>query len=57
MIAVTARLEISGTTAHLFRDAEEVASCDVGAVERGAWGVAALGEGARVAVDTITVAR
>lgn len=57
MIAVTARLELSGTTAHLFRDAEEVASCDVGAVERGAWGVAALGDGARVAVETVTVAR
>lgn len=57
MIAVTARLEISGTTARLFRDDEEVASCDVGAVERGAWGVAALGDGARVAVETVTVAR
>lgn len=57
MIAVTARFEISGTTAHVFRDSEEVATCDVGAVERGAWGVAALGDGARVTVDTVTVAR
>ncbi len=57
-LAVTPHLEISGTTAHLFRDAnEEVASCDVGTVERGSWGVAALGPGSRVAVDTVTVAR
>ncbi len=57
-LAVTPRLEVSGTTAHLFRDAnEEVASCDVGTVERGSWGVAALGPGSRVAVDTVTVAR
>ncbi len=57
-LAVTPRLEIAGTTARLFRDAnEEVASCDVGTIERGAWGVAALGAGSRVAVDTVTVAR
>ena len=56
-VAVTVRLELAGTTAHLFRDDEELASCDVGAVERGAWGVAALGTDARVAVETVTVAR
>lgn len=56
-VAVTARLELTGSTAHLFRDDEEVASCDVGLVERGAWGVAALGPGGRVTVDTVTVAR
>jgi hypothetical protein len=56
-LAVTVRLELTGTTAHLFRDDEELASCDVGAVERGAWGVAALGADARVAVETVTVAR
>ncbi|MBL0218373.1 MAG: hypothetical protein IPQ07_31380 [Myxococcales bacterium] len=56
-VAVTARLELSGTTAKLFRDDVEVASCDVGQVERGSWGVAALGPGGRVTVDTVTVAR
>lgn len=56
-VGVTVRLEIAGTTAHLLRDADEVASCDVESVVRGAWGVAALGSGARVIVDTVTVER
>lgn len=55
--AVTAKLAISGTTAHLSLGDDELASCDIGTVARGAWGVAAVGEGARVAVDTVTVAR
>ena len=55
--AVTARLEVAGMTARLLLDDAVVASCDVGTGERGAWGVAALGAGARVAVDTVTVAR
>ena len=57
MVAVTARLEIAGTTASLFLGDTELAGCDVGTVERGAWGVAAIGDGARVSVDTVPAAR
>ncbi len=56
-VRVTARLEIAGTTARLFRDATELVSCDVDTVARGAWGVAALGDGGRIIVDTVTVHR
>ncbi len=57
MTAVTARLEIGASTARLVLADSELLSCDVDGGERGAWGVAAIGVGARVAVDTVTVAR
>ncbi len=55
--AVTARLAVAGGVARLTLDGVELLACDVDPGERGAWGVAALGTGARVAVDTVTVAR
>ena len=55
--AVTLRLTIEGDTARLALDDDELVGCDVGPGARGAWGVAALGAGAEVTVDTITVAR
>jgi len=57
MSAVTARLELGGATARLVLADVELLSCDIDGGERGAWGVAAIGVGARVAVDTVTVAR
>jgi hypothetical protein len=50
-------MEVAGTTARLFRETEELASCDVDSVARGAWGVAALGGDGRIIVDTVTVQR
>ncbi len=56
-IGVTVRMDIEGTTAHLFRNDEELVSCDVDAVARGAWGVGALGASGQLIVDTVTVQR
>jgi hypothetical protein len=56
-VAATLRLTIIGATARLFVEEQEVLACNVGAVERGAWGIAALGAGAQLEVDLITVAR
>ncbi len=53
--ATTLELVINGGTARVSRDGIALASCSVGAGERGAWGVASLG--GDVAVDTVTVAR
>lgn len=55
--SVTARFEVSSSVARVALGDEELLSCDVDGGERGAWGVAAIGVGARVAVDTVTVAR
>lgn len=57
MTAVTARLELSPSAARVSLAEDELLSCDVDGGERGAWGVAAIGVGARVVVDTVTVAR
>jgi hypothetical protein len=56
-IAVNLTLSVAGRTARLAIDDTEVFACDLGTTERGAWGVAALGAGAQVEVDLITVAR
>lgn len=56
-VGVTVHLEIAGKTARLLRETEELASCDVDTVARGAWGVAALGSGGHIIVDNVTVAR
>jgi hypothetical protein len=56
-IAVTLRLSIAGRSARLSIDENEVLACDVGTTERGAWGLAALGAGAQLQVDLVTVAR
>jgi hypothetical protein len=51
-------LAVEAGRATLARDGATVAACDLEASPRGAWGVAALGEGgAEVAIDTVTVAR
>lgn len=55
--AVNLRLSIAGRTARLTIDDGEAFACDIATTERGAWGVAALGAGAQVEVDLITVAR
>ncbi len=55
--AVTLRLTIDGDTARLALGDDELVGCDVGPGARGAWGVAALGAGAVVTVDTLTIAR
>ncbi len=56
-LAVTVRLAIAERVARLVIDEREVLACEVTATVRGAWGVAALGAGARLAVDSVTVAR
>jgi hypothetical protein len=56
-LAVTLRLAIATTGATLAIDDREVLSCALPAQARGAWGVAALGAGARVELDSVTVAR
>lgn len=52
----TILLEVSDETATLSRDGTALVSCRVGA-EAGAWGVAAVGADARVAVETISLVR
>lgn len=56
-IAVTLRFSISDHGARLSIDDREVLACDLVATDRGAWGLAALGAGAQIAVDSVTVAR
>ncbi|HEX2686733.1 MAG TPA: hypothetical protein VHN14_08945 [Kofleriaceae bacterium] len=56
-IPVTLRLAISDHDARLSLDDSEILSCQLVATDRGAWGVAALGAGAALAVDSVTVAR
>ncbi len=57
MVSVVARLEVTSGSARVVVADEELVSCDVDGDERGAWGVIALGAGARVVIDTVTVAR
>lgn len=57
LTSVTARFELSSSAARVVLADAELLTCDVDGGERGAWGVAAIGVGARVAVDTVTVAR
>ncbi|MDX2091700.1 MAG: hypothetical protein SFX73_27820, partial [Kofleriaceae bacterium] len=55
-VAVTVRLDV-GATMRLSFGASELLACDADGNEAGAWGVGALGPGARVAVGTVTLAR
>jgi hypothetical protein len=55
--AVAVRLAITDAGATLTVGERDVLACAVARQARGAWGVAALGAGARVAVDSVTVAR
>ena len=54
--AVTARLDVGSTLRVRVQELELVA-CDADLAEAGAWGLGALGPGARLAVGTVTVAR
>ena len=54
---VTLQLAIRGGNARLSIDDSEVLACSVATTARGAWGIASLGAGARLAVDLVTVAR
>jgi hypothetical protein len=54
---VTLRFAITTTAARLTIGPREVLSCSVAATDRGAWGIASLGPGAQLAVDSVTVAR
>lgn len=54
---VTLQLAISDRDARLSIGPRDVLICALAAAERGAWGIASLGAGARLTVDTVTVAR
>jgi len=54
---VTLRLAIQGGEAQVSLGGSEVLACPLAATERGAWGIASLGAGAQVTVDSVTVAR
>jgi len=51
------RLAISDRDARLSIDDRDVLVCAVTATDRGAWGIASLGAGAQITVDSVTVAR
>ena len=55
-VAVTIELAVADDRARLLRDGDELAACTVTGV-RGAWGVAAIGSGSEVAVDTVALTR
>jgi hypothetical protein len=54
--SVTLTLEVSGNTVRARRDAAELVTCEVAGVA-GAWGVAAIGPGAEVAIETVSLVR
>jgi len=54
---VQLRLAITTRDARLSLDGRDIVVCDLASGERGAWGLAALGAGAQLAVDSVTVAR
>lgn len=54
---VTLRLAITARDVRLSIGDREVLACSVAATDRGAWGIASLGAGAQLAVDSVTVAR
>lgn len=56
-IAVRLRLEVRDGQARLSINEQEVLACAAPGDDRGQWGVASLGAGARVVVDLVTVAR
>jgi len=54
---VVVRLAISARDAQVSVDDRGVLGCAVTTADRGAWGIASLGAGARLTVDSVTVAR
>ncbi|HEY4244158.1 MAG TPA: kelch repeat-containing protein [Kofleriaceae bacterium] len=55
--STTLTLVLSGHDAQLTRDGAVLLSCSASVTGAGSWGVAALGPGAQVAVDSVTVSR
>jgi hypothetical protein len=55
--AVTLRLAISDHDARLSINDREILACNMVATDRGSWGIASLGAGAQVVVDSVTVGR
>jgi hypothetical protein len=51
------QLAITGTGARISINGGEVLACSATATDRGAWGIASLGSGAQITVDSVTVAR
>jgi hypothetical protein len=51
------RLTLTDHDVRLTREGDEPLRCDLAAGDRGAWGIASLGAGAQLTVDTITVTR
>jgi hypothetical protein len=54
---VRLRLTLTDHDARLTRGGDALLTCSVPAADRGAWGVATLGDGAQVTVDVVTVTR
>jgi hypothetical protein len=54
---VRLRLTLTDHDARLTRGGDALLTCSLPAGDRGAWGVATLGDGAQVTVDVVTVAR
>jgi hypothetical protein len=54
---VALRLTLTDHDAQLVRDGDTLLTCSLAAGDRGAWGIASLGDGARVTVDLVTVTR
>jgi hypothetical protein len=55
--AITVRLSITDHDARLSIGGTDVLVCSLTAADRGAWGIASLGAGAQLAVNSVTVAR
>jgi hypothetical protein len=55
--AITVRLSITDHDARLSIGGSDVLVCTLTAADRGAWGIASLGAGAQLAVNSVTVAR
>lgn len=56
-VAVTIELAVADDRARLLRDGDELVACGVAGGVRGAWGVAAIGPGSEVAIDTVALTR
>jgi hypothetical protein len=54
---VRLRLTLTDHDARLTRGGDAVLTCSLPAADRGAWGVATLGDGAQVTVDVVSVTR
>jgi hypothetical protein len=57
LAGVELRLTLTDHDARLSRGSDVLLTCGLPAGDRGAWGVASLGNGARLTVDVVTVTR